>query len=117
VVDLESQSRSLAEISSYPHVARSRSRDKAAEFEELQQRRPRVVGLLLSSRHAHLARSTESLGMRGHRRADGSLRALIAVIDRELGDRQVPDQSERCSCFDVGAVFSPDAEDTVEFVP
>jgi hypothetical protein len=35
----------------------------------------------------------------------------------EIGDRQVPDQTERGSCFHVGAVLSTDADDTLEFVP
>lgn len=39
--------------------------------------------------------------------------------DREpaRGEERVPDQSERRSCFHVGAVLSPDADDTAELVP
>jgi hypothetical protein len=50
-------------------------------------------------------------------RDEGTLPAHSSGAVRASGDRQVPDQSERCSCFDVGAVFSPDAEDAVAFVP
>ena len=39
-----------------------------------------------------------------------------AIARHAFGDRQVPDQTERDSCFHVGAVLSTDAADTLEFV-